>query len=158
MKSIAILIVLTVAAVVAPAAGYLAVSAYAEYKEASVRHQDLKRQQRDLEAYALELADYQRFASRVERFIETARAAGISEEGWNRHHVDIQSRVVSFDQLGRFIADANGGDEYYFLPSSLRIETGVGGGAANPFGRRSSSIARDEVRVSLVGDFLVPVR
>lgn len=158
MKNIAILLVLAVAAIAAPAFTFFAASSYAQYKEASIRNADLERQQRELHEYGEEVAEYKRFAGRVERFIANARAAGISDEGWNRHHVDIQNRVASFGELAQFIEDSTGGDNYYFLPAKLQIQTGTAGGAASSFGRRAAATSADQVRVSLMGEFLVPVQ
>jgi hypothetical protein len=146
-----------IVAIAAPASTHFGVSAYGSYREASIRHADLKLQQRELRAYAEQVAEYKRFATRVERFISTAYAAGIADGGWNRHHVDIEKRVVSFTELAQLVTDHAGGDNYYFLPYKLRIEARGAGGVTNPFGRGGARTSRDEVMVSLAGDFLVPI-
>ena len=158
MKNITLLLALAVAAIAAPLTTYFGVSAYTESRAASIRHADLKRQQRLLEEYSVQLAEYEQFTARVERFIQSAQTAGVAEEAWNRHHVDIEDRVVSLEELDQFIAEAGGGDNYYFLPSKLQILSPGAGTVENPFRRRGASGSTQEVHVSLTGDYLVRVK
>lgn len=158
MKNVALLLALAVGAVAAPTATWFGAATYGEYRQASMRHADLQRQQRDLDAYSEQVAQYRRFAARVERFIGAARAAGVADESWNRHHVDIKDRVLSLAELAQFIEDAGGGDSYYFLPERLQIQASRSGGSVNPFRGRSAARSPDVVSVSLSGYFLVPVQ
>lgn len=157
MKSVGLLVALAVAAIAAPTAAHFGVSAYSRYRVASIRHANLKLQQRELRQYAEQVAEYKLFAERVERFIRSAQSAGLDYGGWNRHHVDIKDRVVSFAELPQFIADHAGGENYYFLPTKLQIRAQGDRGDANPFARRGARTSGDAVMVSLVGDFLVPI-
>ena len=158
MKNIIILLALSIASIAAPTAVYFGVTAYTKYRVASIQHADLKRQQRALKEYSVQVDEYNRFAARVERFIQNAKGAGVADEGWDRHHVNIKQRVVTFAELGQFIADASGGDNYYFLPDRLHIQAPGAGVVGNPFRRSGVKISRDEVKVSLEGDFLVRIR
>jgi len=151
-----ILPVLAVLAIAAPTAVYFSANAYSGYRAAAVRNVDMKWQQKALREYSVQVAEYNRFAARVERFISSARKAGVAEESWDRHHVDIKQRVVKFSDMDRFIADAAGGDKYYFLPERLLIEVPRDAPGARIRGREK--LGHDEVKVSLKGEFLVRIK
>lgn len=157
MKNVVIPLAFAIAAIAAPITTHLGVSAYGEYRVASIRNADLKRQQLALKEFTGRLVEYKRFAARVERFIANTHTAGVVDGSWNRHHVDIKDRVVSFTELAQLIADHADGENYYFLPSKLQIQARGAGGFANPFVRGGAKTSRDELTVSLVGDFLVPI-
>ena len=157
MKNGVILLALIVAALVAPVTVYVGVTAYSKYRVASIHHADMKRQQRALVQYSAQVDEYNRFAARVEHFVINARSAGVTDEAWDRHQVDIKQRGVTFDELDQFIAGASSGDNYYFLPDKLIIQAPGAGTNDNPF-RRGLKTSRDEVTVSLAGNFLVRVK
>ena len=158
MKTRVILLAIIIAAIAAPTAVYFGVTAYTRYRVASVAHADLKRQQRDLGQYSAQVDEYNRFAARVEGFIQNAKSAGVADEAWDRHHVDIKQRILTFDELDQFIAGASSGDNYYFLPDKLTIQAPGADTGNNPFRHGRVNTSPDEVGVSLVGDFLVRVK
>jgi len=156
VKNILILLVLSLTAVTAPLSVYFAVSAYAGFRNASIQHTLLQQQQKDLHEYSQQVAEYKQFAARVTRFIDNAKVAGVAEDGWNRHHVDIKQRVVTYAEMDQFIADAGSGENYYFLPAKLRIE--VPDLANNRLHQAGKKPSNNAVKVSLTGDFLVRVK
>ncbi len=158
MKNLFNLLILTLAAIATPVTVYFSVAAYTEYRAESIRYQDLKRQQRQVKEYGAQVDQYAIFTARVEQFIKSTQAAGVVEEAWNKHHVDIKDRSISFDELDQFVAEAGGGENYYFLPNKLKILSPGGGETANPFRRGRASIKNDQVLVSLTGDYLVRVK
>jgi hypothetical protein len=149
---------LLVGAIAAPATAYFAINAYEEYRGASVRHSYLKRQQRELDQYSAQVDDYNRFAARVEKFVAQAHAAGVADEAWDRHQVDIKERSVDFDELDQFLAGAGSGENFYFLPSKLTIQAPGATTTGNPFRRGLRSTSTNTVKVSLQGNFLVRIK
>ncbi len=144
--------------VAAPFAVHVAVSSYQAYQVENMRHRDLKRQQRQIHEYAAQVKEYEQFAARVEKFIGSAQLAGIAEDAWDKHHVDIKNRTIEFAGLDQFLGEAGGGKNYYFLPEKLKILSPGAKNSSNPFKRGRANVNEDQVLVSLTGDYLVRVK
>jgi len=152
------LVLTVIAAVALPVSVHYGVSAYKEYRALKYRYAAAQRQRVALEAYGQQVVQYQQFLEHVRRFLRTAESAGIDDARWTRHQVSVTDEPVPFAELGQFVAEANSGQNYHFLPRKLRMRTPAARSFNSPHLRQVAQQARDGVVVSLEGAFLVPVR